>query len=63
MSESSSNKRQRRHFSGQQKTEVVKSHLVDGQSVADLRDQYGIQPTQFYQWQRQLFENGGIAFK
>ncbi len=63
MSESSSNKRERRHFSGQQKTAIVKSHLVDGQSVADLCDQYGIQPTQFYQWQKQLFENGGIAFE
>ncbi|TWU22776.1 transposase [Bythopirellula polymerisocia] len=63
MSESSSNKRERRHFSGPQKTAIVKAHLVDGKSVADLCDQHGIQPTQFYQWQKQLFENGDAAFE
>ena len=56
-------KRGRRHFTGAQKTAIVKSHLVDGQSVADLCDQYQIQPTQFYQWQKQLFEGGSAAFE
>jgi transposase len=56
-------KRERRHFTGAQKTAIVKSHLVDGQSVADLCDQYQIQPTQFYQWQKQLFEHGDAAFQ
>jgi len=63
MSESSSNKRERRHFSGPQKMAIVKAHLIDGKSVADLCDQHGIQPTQFYQWQKQLFENGDAAFE
>lgn len=63
MSESSSSKRERRHFSGPQKMAIVKAHLIDGKSVADLCDQHGIQPTQFYQWQKQLFENGDAAFE
>ena len=63
MSEKQSSKRERRHFTGQQKTAIVKAHLVDGKSVADLCDQHQIQPTQFYQWQKQLFENGGAAFE
>ena len=63
MSESSSNKRERRHFSDPQKMAIVKAHLIDGKSVADLCDQHGIQPTQFYQWQKQLFENGDAAFE
>jgi len=57
------NKRERRHFTGQQKTAVVKAHLVDGKSVADLCDQHQLQPTQFYQWQKQLFEQGDAAFE
>ncbi len=57
------NKRERRHFTGQQKTAIVKAHLVDGKSVADLCDQHQIQPTQFYQWQKQLFEQGEAAFE
>ena len=63
MSEKQSSKRERRHFTGPQKTAIVKAHLVDGKSVADLCDQHQIQPTQFYQWQKQLFENGGAAFE
>lgn len=63
MSEKQSSKRDRRHFTGQQKTAIVKAHLVDGKSVADLCDQHQIQPTQFYQWQKQLFEHGEVAFE
>jgi transposase-like protein len=63
MSEQQSSKRERRHFSGPQKAAIVKAHLVDGKSVADLCDLHQIQPTQFYQWQKQLFENGGAAFE
>ena len=63
MSRSDSNKRERRHFTGQQKTAIVKAHLVDGKSVSDLCDQHKIQPTQFYQWQKQLFEHGEAAFE
>lgn len=55
------NKRERRHFTGQQKTAIVKAHLVDSKSVADLCDQHQIQPTQFFQWQKQLFEQGETA--
>ncbi len=56
-------KRERRHFTGAQKTAIVKAHLVDGVAVSDLCDQHQIQPTQFYQWQKQLFENGDAAFE
>ncbi len=56
-------KRERRHFAGQQKVAIVKAHLVDGVPVSDLCDTHHIQPTQFYQWQKQLFENGEAAFE
>ena len=55
--------RQRRQFTGQQKTEIVKRHLVDGVAVSELCEEYKIQPTQFYLWQKQLFENGEKAFE
>ena len=59
----SNDKRERRHFTGAQKAAIVKAHLVDGRSVADLCDEHRIQPTQFYQWQKQLFENAEAAFE
>jgi transposase-like protein len=58
-----SNARERRHFTPQQKVAIVKAHLVDGVAVSDLCDKHHIQPNQFYQWQRQLFENGTAAFE
>ena len=53
----------RRQFTGQQKVEIVKRHLIDGVAVSQLCDEQQIQPTQFYQWQKQLFENGEKAFQ
>jgi transposase len=58
-----SNSRERRHFSPQQKVTIVKAHLVDGVSISDLCDRHQIQPTQFYLWQKQLFENGAVVFE
>ena len=58
-----SNSRERRHFSPQQKVAIVKEHVVDGVPISDLCDRHHIQPTQFYLWQKQLFENGAAAFE
>jgi transposase-like protein len=42
---------------------IVKRHLVDGVPISELCDEHHIQPTQFYLWQKQLFENGATAFE
>ena len=44
-------KRTRRRFTGQQKVEIVKRHLIDGIAVSEPCEAYQILPTQFYQWQ------------
>jgi len=33
-------RRERRHFSGQQKVSIVKQHLVDGIAISDLCDKH-----------------------
>lgn len=53
----------RRNFSAEQKLAAVRRHLLEGVAVSDLCDELGIKPTQFYAWQRQLFENGELAFE
>lgn len=58
-----SSRRERRHFTGEQKVAIIKRHLVDGVPVSNLCDEYQILPTQFYQWQKQLFEGGAAAFE
>jgi transposase-like protein len=55
-------KKERRQFSAQDKVAILRRHLVDKVPVSDLCDQHQIQPAQFYQWQKQFFENGAAAF-
>jgi transposase len=31
--------------------------------VSDLCEKYGLQPTVFYRWQKEFFENGAAAFQ
>ena len=58
-----SSRRERRHFSAAQKAAIVKRHLVDKVPVSDLCDEHQILPTQFHQWQKQLFEGAAAAFE
>jgi transposase len=58
----SDSKRSRRHFTTEQKVALLKRHLVDKAPVSDLCDEEELQPSVFYQWQRQLFENMAAAF-
>jgi transposase len=58
-----SDKQTRRHFAPQEKVAIVKRHVLEDVPVSDLCDEFQITPTQFYQWQRQLFENAHLAFE
>lgn len=58
----SDDKRTRRHFTPQEKASIVKRHLLEGVPVSNLCDEFDINPTLFYQWQRTLFENAHLAF-
>ena len=55
--------KKRRQFSPDEKVSIVRRHLLEQVPVSDLCDEYGIQPTVFYRWQRQLFERGAAAFE
>jgi len=52
-----STKRPRRHFTTEQKAEILRRHLVDKLPVSELCNELGLQPSVFYQWQRQVHEN------
>jgi transposase-like protein len=57
-----SKRQQRRYLSNEQKLAIVREHLVEGISIADLADKHHVEPSLIYRWQRQLFENGAVAF-
>ena len=53
----------RRHFTAEQKSEILRRHLGDKVPVSDLCDEYGIQPSLFYNWQRVLLVNASAALE
>ena len=52
-----SGKRTRRPFTSEQKAEILRRHMVDKVPVSELCNELGLQPSLFYQWQRQALEN------
>ena len=52
----------RKQYAAEQKVAILREHLLEGVAVSDVCDRHQIHPTQFYQWQKQLFENGTAAF-
>jgi transposase len=53
----------RRRLTAEEKVRVLKRHLVDKVPVSEICEKEGIQPTQFYHWQKLFFENGAAAFE
>ena len=53
----------RQYLSGLQKVAIVRRHLLEQVPVSDLCDEYGIHATQYYGWQKQLFEQGSVVFE
>ena len=56
-------KKNRKHYTSQEKVTILRRHLLDGTAVSELCDQMNLQPTVFYRWQKQFFENGTVAFE
>jgi len=48
--------KKRKQYSAQEKVVILRKHLLDEIPVSELCDEYGLQPTVFYRWQKQLFE-------
>ena len=53
----------RKQFTPERKIAMVRRDLIENVPVSDLCDEFGIHATQYYHWQKQLFENAGPAFE
>ena len=40
---------------------ILRRHLLEGVLVSKLCDELSLQPTVFYRWQKEFFENGAVA--
>jgi len=53
----------RRHFTPQQKAEVVRRHLVGKEAVSDLATEFQIQPSQIHGWVKLVLDQAEAAFQ
>ena len=56
-------KKQRKHYTPEEKVAILRRHLLEKEPISKLCDEFGLQPTVFYRWQREFFENGAAAFE
>jgi len=55
--------RTRKNYTPEEKVATLRRHLVEKVPVSDLCDELGLNPTVFYGWQKQFFENGAAALQ
>lgn len=53
----------RRHFSADQKAQVVRRHLSGKEAISDLADELGVQPSQIHNWVKQVLDQADKAFQ
>ena len=56
-------KKSRKHYTAEEKVAILRRHLLEGAVVSALCYELGLQPTVFYRWQKEFFENGAAAFQ
>jgi transposase-like protein len=56
-------KKQRKHYTPEEKVAILRRHLLEKQPIAKLCDELGLKRTVFYRWQKEFFENGAAAFE
>lgn len=55
--------KKRKQYNSQEKMTILRKHLLEGAAVSDVCEEYGIQPSVFYRWQKTLFEQGSQVFE
>jgi transposase-like protein len=56
-------RKERKHYTSEEKVAILRRHLLEKVPVSDLCEEVGLQPTVFYRWQKEFFENGAAAFQ
>jgi transposase len=55
--------RQRRHFSAEQKAQIVRRHLTGKEPVSKLAEEFKLQPSQIHTWVNQLLAQAERALE
>ena len=54
--------RTRRHFTAEQKAQIVRRHLAGKEAVSDLAGEFGVQPSLIHHWVNQVLAQAERAF-
>jgi transposase-like protein len=54
---------QRKRLTSEEKVAILRRHFLEKVPVSTLCDEHGLNPTVFYRWQKEFFENGAAAFE
>ena len=55
-------KNTRRHFTPEEKVAAVQRHLVGRETVSKVCEELKVQPSVFYEWQKNIFERAAASF-
>src|ERR1044071_1951669 len=55
--------KQRKYYSPEEKVAMLRRHLLENEPISKLCDEFALQPTVFYRWQKEFFENGAAVFE
>ena len=56
-------RKNRKNYNPKEKVTILKRHLVEHEAVSKICEELNLQPTIFYRWQQEFFENGEKAFQ
>lgn len=56
-------RKNRHNYTAKEKVSILKQHLVEHIAVSELCEKHKLQPTVFYRWLKEFFDNGAAAFE
>jgi transposase-like protein len=56
-------KRERRHWSAEEKTKLLRRHLIEKVPISKICEESNLVPSLFHRWQEQLFGNAALALE
>ena len=56
-------KKTQNRYTAEEKSKILKRHLVENEPLSGLCEEFNISPSTFYKWQKKLFENAPSALE
>ncbi len=56
-------KKERRNWTADEKTRVLRRHLIEKIPISKVCDEEKVAPSMYHRWQEQLFQNASLALE